>query len=88
MKDFGISNEALCKKALIMTKNNFEEALAWYFTHESDAESVIEPAVEETGKKKMKPRLIPLELQNLFTRMKVLNQYALSTEGNVLYGLI
>ena len=83
LKSFGVTNENLIRKSLIATKNNVNEAYLWCQTDENmEAESIIEPIVpEDNGKKKMKPRLIPLELQNLFTRMKVLDQLSLSTEA-------
>jgi len=67
-----------CRKSLSATKNSLDEAMDYYWQHEGDV-NFHEPTIADKKKKK-KPRVIPLELQKLFTNMQILDQQALSTE--------
>lgn len=80
MKDFGVT-ENKARRALISTKNASVEAVFEYLeSHPNEPGDLIDIS-EDPKKKKRKPRLIPLELQNLFTRMQCVDQATLSTEG-------
>ena len=74
--------ETMARRALVASKNVIDEAMEVCF-QQQDAEPEPDPqTVKDDKKKKLKrPRLIPLELQRLFTSMKLLNQKAISTEG-------
>ena len=65
------------------TKNSgLEQALEYAFQHSND-KNFNDPLLvtqDENKKKKKKPRLIPLELQHLFTKMQCLNCSSISTE--------
>lgn len=81
MKEIGFS-EFGSRKALIATKNaGLGEAMDWYSNNPNEQEPSPSELAEEKKKKKRKPRLIPLELQSLFTKMMHLNRLAISTEG-------
>jgi hypothetical protein len=81
MKDMGFS-EFGSRKALIATKNiGLDQAMDWYANNPNEQEPSPSELAEEKKKKKRKPRLIPLELQSLFTKMMYLNRLAISTEG-------
>jgi hypothetical protein len=84
--DMGIP-EHHAKRALIATNNGSLDAVFAYIeAHEHDAEfnKPPEPGQEENGKKKRKrPRLIPLEMQKLFTQLKMIDQGAVSTHGKL-----
>lgn len=77
--------EHQARRALVGTKNgNLDSVFAYIDAHESDPEfnKPPEPEPEENGKRKKKrPRLIPLELQRLFTQLKMVDQHAVSTHG-------
>jgi hypothetical protein len=60
-----------------------QEALEYAFQHSSDSNFNDPPASlqqDDSKKKKKKPRLIPLELQHLFTRMQCLDCATISTQ--------
>jgi uncharacterized UBP type Zn finger protein len=80
----GFSNSG-AYKSVEATKNvGFEQALEYAFEHSEDAgfndPLPKETAEKEASKKKKKPRLIPLELQSLFTKMQFLDRKAISTQ--------
>lgn len=82
LKEFGIEDE-IGKKSLIAIKNSgVMEAMDYIDQHEKElrAQIAIAPS-EDVKKKKKKPRLIPLELQRLFTQMQLSNKKSLSTQG-------
>ncbi len=70
MKSMGMS-EIASKRSLIATKNkSLEEAMEYYYQNIQDPAFNAEVvSAEEVKKKKKKPRLIPLELQRLFTQV-------------------
>jgi hypothetical protein len=87
--------EALCRAALVATKNKgVPEAYEWISSNEhayaesaNTAASVAEEhssaaasSSSNNGGKKKKPRLIPLELQRLFVQLQLLEQRSISTE--------
>lgn len=73
-------NENGSKKACVATKNaGFEEAMEWIFQHSEDP-GFEDPSEHEKRAKKKKPRLIPLELQRLFTQLQLLDCSAISTQ--------
>lgn len=82
--DMGIP-EHHARKALMGTKNGSLDAVFSYIeAHESDPEFNMVPELEaEDGgkKKRKKPRQIPLEIQRLFTQLKLIDQNAVSTHG-------
>lgn len=82
LKEFGIDDE-IGKKALIAIKNSgVMEAMDYIDQHEKELKAQIATAPsEDVKKKKKKPRLIPLELQRLFTQMQLSNKKSLSTQG-------
>lgn len=60
-----------------------QEALEYAFQHSSDPNFNDPPPTlqqDDSKKKKKKPRLIPLELQHLFTRMQCLDCATISTQ--------
>ena len=75
------------RRALLATKGSggVDAALNYYLEHSEDAGFLDPPKEDGTkkdiavGKKKKRPRLIPLELQRLFTQLQHLNIYAQST---------
>lgn len=84
--DMGVS-ENHATKALIGTKNgNVELAFQYIDAHQNDPAFNAEAdprAVEAAAKKKKKkPRYIPLELQRLFTQLKLVDRLAVSTHGS------
>ena len=81
-------NDFIAKKALKSTKNAaIEEVFEYIMTNETTLEKEAKEEVERVRnttkdikiKKSSKPRLIPLELQKLFTNMQSLNLKALTT---------
>lgn len=79
---FGVP-ENRAKRALVATKNSgMDDVFAYMEQHENDPD-IDKPLPEtvQSKKKKKKPRLIPLELQNLFTKLKFIDCKAISTEG-------
>ena len=90
LKDMGLA-ENVARKALVAVKNvGIMEAFDYVESHPeistvTAAESNSEK--EEGKKKKRKPRLIPLELQRLFSQMQLLNQKTLSTEGMFVFSV-
>ena len=80
MIDMGMDEHG-SRKSLVATNNRgIEDAVEYYTSHENDPGFKVPPAGEKDKKKKRKPRVIPLELQRLFTNMQVLQKQALSTE--------
>lgn len=70
------------RKSLTATKNAcFFDALEYYQLNESDPAFNTPVRLEENKKKKKKPRFIPIELQKLFTKLQLLNEKSISTEG-------
>lgn len=73
-------------KALIGTKNgSLDQVFQYIDAHEQDAafNAEIDPQAAEAAakKKKRKPRYIPLELQKLFSQLKLVDRQAVSTHG-------
>jgi ribosomal protein L7/L12 len=85
LKEFGIEEE-IARRALIIVKNaGIIEAMDYIDQHENELRTQISKSTaEDSKKKKKKPRLIPLELQRLFTQMQLLNRRSLSTQGTEL----
>ena len=85
LKMFGVE-ESISRKALIAVKNSgVMEAMDYIDQHEKELKKQIDAekaSLEDMKKKKKKPRLIPLELQRLFTQMQQLNKRSLSTQGS------
>eukprot|EP01041_Mallomonas_annulata_P014519 gene14519-30909_t len=78
------------KKALIATENNEQRALDYIFSNQ-DTPGFNDPPPEDkdtSKKKKKKPRLIPLELQRLFTQMQLLDCYSVSTHDLTTKGFL
>ena len=72
------------RKALKATNNGEVEAVIQYIDdHEKDPE--FNQEVVQVPKKKKRPKYIPLELQNLFTQLYSINQFAVSTQSILLY---
>lgn len=70
------------RRALIATKNgSLDEVFGYIEAHENDPEFDKPPEEDIKKNKKKKPRHIPLELQRLFTFLKLVNQEAVSTHG-------
>lgn len=82
LKEFGI-DEDIAKKALIAVKNaGVMEAMDYIEGHEKELKAQGQKAnADDAKKKKKKPRLIPLELQRLFTQMQLSKKKSLSTQG-------
>jgi uncharacterized UBP type Zn finger protein len=78
--NFGYSEHA-ARKTLIATNNADFDVLTSYLELHAADEGFNDPPIEEKKKKKHRPRLIPLELQKLFTNMQTLDLRALSTQG-------
>jgi uncharacterized UBP type Zn finger protein len=94
LKAMGL-NEHGAAKALVVTKNSLEEAMDYCFAHgedpgfndpppgsaSGDADNANEAGGAAGGKqkKKKKARLIPLELQRLFTELLKIDKSAVST---------
>jgi Ni,Fe-hydrogenase III component G len=78
-------NEIGSRKSLIATKNEgFNQAMEYYLQYVNDPlfnVTVNTDTSEETKKKKKKPRVIPIELQRLFTNLQFLDQKSISTQG-------
>lgn len=85
LKEFGIE-EDIARRALIIVKNaGIMEAMDYIDQHENELRAQTSKSLaEDSKKKKKKPRLIPLELQRLFTQMQLLNRRSLSTQGSEL----
>lgn len=83
LREFGVEDN-MSKRALIAVKNaGVMEAMDHIDQHEKELRAQIASApVEDLKKKKKKPRLIPLELQRLFTQMQLINKRSLSTQGS------
>jgi hypothetical protein len=80
LKDFGCE-EAIGKLALVAVKNiGTMEAFDYIEKNGEALKAEVTASTEEAKKKKKKPRLIPLELQRLFTQMQQLNRRSLSTQ--------
>eukprot|EP01034_Spumella_vulgaris_P022855 gene22855-29029_t len=85
LMDMGVSeNHAM--KALTGTKNgSMEECFQYIDAHENDVafNTEIDPQTAESAakKKKRKPRYIPLELQRLFSQLKLIDRQAVSTNA-------
>ena len=84
LKEFGM-DENISKRALIAIKNaGVMEAMDYIDQHEQELKILIATTpIEDAKKKKKKPRLIPLELQRLFTQMQQLNKRSVSTQGKI-----
>ena len=81
LREFGMEDN-MSKRALVAVKNaGVMEAMDYIDHHEKELRAQIALAPIEDKKKKKKPRLIPLELQRLFTQMQLLNKRSLSTQG-------
>jgi uncharacterized UBP type Zn finger protein len=83
--DMGIT-ENHATKALIGTKNgSLDQVFQFIDAHENDvtfnAEVDMQAAEAAAKKKKRKPRYIPLELQKLFSQLKLVDRQAVSTHG-------
>jgi hypothetical protein len=80
MKDMGCE-EAVSKLALVAVKNvGMMDAFEYIEKNEKALKAEVALSTEEAKKKKKKPRLIPLELQRLFTQMQQLDRRSLSTQ--------
>lgn len=67
------------RKALIATNNGeLEQVFQYIDEHDNDPE--FNQAISVVKKKK-KPKYIPLELQNLFSQLYLLNKLTVSTQG-------
>lgn len=76
------------RRALLATKNApLDEIFSYIEQHENDSEfnKPLEESntdgIEENKKKRKKPRQIPLEIQRLFTMLKLVDQETVSTQG-------
>lgn len=75
-------DEQSARKALVATKNaGIELAMDFCANNPKESPTNLMENSEESKKKKKKPRFIPLELQKLFTKMKLEDRLAISTEG-------
>lgn len=78
--------EPLVRKALIATKNaDANQVIEYIYSHQTDMEAEIlaesQSAIQhDVKRKKKKPRLIPLELQRLFSQLQSIDQSTISTE--------
>lgn len=80
LKEFGFE-EAIGKLALVAVKNiGITEAFEYIEKNGEALKAEVTASTEEAKKKKKKPRLIPLELQRLFTQMQQLDRRSLSTQ--------
>jgi hypothetical protein len=78
----GFTREGAYRSVEACSNAGLQEALEYAFQH-SDDHNFNEPlpqSQDESKKKKKKPRLIPLELQHLFTKMQALDCASISTE--------
>lgn len=77
------------RRALVGTKNGSLDAVFEYIEHHENDPEFNKPLPnssenEENGKKKRKkPRFIPIELQRLFTQLQLIDQQAVSTNGEI-----
>lgn len=69
--------EVAARYALIKTKNKGIEDAFECIAELGDKP----PPVQESPKKKKKPRYVPLELQRLFSELQLLNKATISTQG-------
>ncbi len=80
LMQFGF-NEHGAARALIAVKNESVDTAIEYYSSHSEDPGFCDAPVSESKAKKRKPRQIPLELQQLFTEMQLLDERALSTAG-------
>jgi uncharacterized UBP type Zn finger protein len=76
--------EHQAKRALIATKNaSMDEVFNYIDEHGGDPEfnKPPEETIDSNVRKKKKPRQIPLEIQQLFTQLQIIDQSAVTTEG-------
>ncbi len=77
----GFSREGAYRSVESCQNAGLDQALEYAFAHSEDKDfNAPLPIQEDSKKKKKKPRLIPLELQNLFTKMQYLDCQTISTE--------
>ena len=79
LKGMGFGEFGATKSLLSTGNDNFEAAFEYYLAHSEDPGFLDDPNKDKKAPKKKKPRLIPLELQRLFTELKKLNAKAVST---------
>ena len=77
LKGLGM-NEHGARRSLIAVKNTFDAAMEFYWKH-SESPGFCDPPPKIKASKK--PRLIPLELQRLFSQLQLLQQRDISTEA-------
>jgi uncharacterized UBP type Zn finger protein len=85
----------LVRRALKGTNNGSMDAVLEYMdAHAQDPEfnkpepveelpSATEQADADNKRKRKKARVIPIEIQRLFTQLQLINQYAISTNGTL-----
>jgi hypothetical protein len=79
----GFSRHGAYRSVEASKNAGIQEALEYAFQHSGDSNFNDPPASlqqEDSKKKKKKPRLIPLELQHLFTKMQCLDCATISTQ--------
>jgi len=77
-------SEEIARKICLLSKmTEVPDIVEFYMVHkdEIDAEIQAESMHLDVKKKKKKPRLIPLELQRLFSQLKDIDVWSISTEG-------
>lgn len=86
LKDMGVEEE-VAKTALINTNNGgIEAAFVYIEEHPEITATKVETPAENSSintihRTKKRPRLIPLELQRLFSQLKMAEQESISTKG-------
>ena len=85
LKEFGVEDE-VARNGLISVKNSgVMEAFEYIGSHQEELKTIVNSTVNDSKKrKKVKPRLIPLELQKLFTRLQLIDQKSISTQGKII----
>lgn len=80
--DMGFTREGAYRSVEACGNAGIEQVLDYAFQHsgDSDFNNPLPHLQEDNKKKKKKPRLIPLELQHLFTKMQCLDCTSISTE--------
>jgi hypothetical protein len=88
LTEMGFDQHGAVRSVLATNNSSIDAALNYYLQHSEDA-GFLEPTADKKGssknqeskqdKKKKKPRLIPLELQRLFSQLQCLNVESQST---------
>ena len=88
-------NEISARNALVATKNGAYDLIFDFIEkNENNRDFNLSQQTKQvdTGtsilKKKRKPRYIPLELQYLFTQLKLVDRLAVSTSGDLNYRIL